>query len=376
MSSLILPEAIEPKALAAPQTRLGNALEAMPSDTASGVQASLPRPLRRRLAFAIVLTATAISAPHFAAAEDVAPFVSPDRIDDLPSTKPDPFPAFDNFAWRAFVALNWPSRLDADGRDVPDRAKSLGDPGPRCGRRSSPAMSCFKSPRTASLWRPRLGRATTAATPTVPRSTIGWRLASFVPFADFNQPRLHPPRPRQSPGCAERRLYALRNPHQQARVLDPGGQRLSQGKNLPDEDHAAHLPVGSIAVKAAWRPLTAADPLAVRARYYVVKDAKMSTSPRRWRPGGSFARKAIWRWSGCISRSRPSIGRNGSGAPSSISTTCPSRRRRALFPLRRFEARPRTMAASGHTNRSADRLEQSAEDRSSADAGGPQTPDP
>ena len=45
-SSLILPEAIEAKALAAPQTRPGNALEAMPSDTASGVQASPPRPLR------------------------------------------------------------------------------------------------------------------------------------------------------------------------------------------------------------------------------------------------------------------------------------------------------------------------------------------
>ncbi|HZZ24583.1 MAG TPA: hypothetical protein VFE60_19255 [Roseiarcus sp.] len=67
----------------------------MPSDTASGVQASPPRPLRRRLAFAIVLTATAISAPHFAAAEDVAPFVSPDRIDDLPSTKPDPWASYD-----------------------------------------------------------------------------------------------------------------------------------------------------------------------------------------------------------------------------------------------------------------------------------------
>jgi hypothetical protein len=47
------------------------------------------------LAFAIVLTATAISAPHFAAAEDVAPFVSPDRIDDLPSTKPDPWASYD-----------------------------------------------------------------------------------------------------------------------------------------------------------------------------------------------------------------------------------------------------------------------------------------
>ena len=35
------------------------------------------------------------------------------------------------------------------------------------------------------------------------------------------------------------------------------------------------MPVGSIAVKAAWRPLNAADTPAVRARYYVVEDANV-----------------------------------------------------------------------------------------------------
>ena len=47
------------------------------------------------------------------------------------------------------------------------------------------------------------------------------------------------------------------------------------GQNLPDPAHPADLPVGSIAVKAAWRPLNAADTPAVRARYYVVADANI-----------------------------------------------------------------------------------------------------
>jgi len=38
--------------------------------------------------------------------------VLPDRIDDVPATKPDPFPAFNNFSWRAFIALAWPALTD------------------------------------------------------------------------------------------------------------------------------------------------------------------------------------------------------------------------------------------------------------------------
>src|SRR5580658_7774610 len=94
------------------------------------------RPMNMRCgrpAIAIALLAGSISLRLIgvAVAEDVAPLISPDRIEDVPSTKPDPFPAFDNFAWRAFVSLNWPALADAAHRGVPDRAKTLGDPGPR-----------------------------------------------------------------------------------------------------------------------------------------------------------------------------------------------------------------------------------------------------
>ena len=62
---------------------------------------------------------------------DVAPIVSPDRIDDAPSAGKGAFALIDNFAWRAFIALNWPSLPAAAHRGVPDRSKSLGDEGKR-----------------------------------------------------------------------------------------------------------------------------------------------------------------------------------------------------------------------------------------------------
>src|SRR5208283_4023263 len=105
------------------------------SDGEPGAGASSLGSLMRagRLAIAIVTLAASIiigfNGPT--AAEDGAPLASADRIEDVPSTRADPFPAFDNFAWRAFVAVNWPSLADPDQRGVPDRAKALGDPGPR-----------------------------------------------------------------------------------------------------------------------------------------------------------------------------------------------------------------------------------------------------
>jgi hypothetical protein len=83
------------------------------------------------LAIALIAAPAALCPTAPAAAGDVAPLVSPDRIEDAPSIKPDPYPDFDNFAWRAFIALNWPSLTDLAYRGVPDRARTLGDDGPR-----------------------------------------------------------------------------------------------------------------------------------------------------------------------------------------------------------------------------------------------------
>ncbi len=64
------------------------------------------------IAFAAFAAALGLLAPSSAFADDNAPIVSPDRIEEAPSIKPDPYPDFDNFAWRAFIALNWPSLTD------------------------------------------------------------------------------------------------------------------------------------------------------------------------------------------------------------------------------------------------------------------------
>ena len=70
-----------------------------------------------------LLGALGVTAPGAA-----QPVVSPDRLDDA-SAEGDTFASMGDFAWRAFIALNWPS---AGGeRGAPDRAKSLGGPGPR-----------------------------------------------------------------------------------------------------------------------------------------------------------------------------------------------------------------------------------------------------
>ncbi len=232
----------------------------------------------RGLAVAIIVLTAAgtLGSTGPAAAEDVAPRVSPDRIADVPSTGADPFPAFDNFAWRAFIALNWPSQLEAADRGAPDRAKSLSDPGKRVWETFKSRYELFQvgphgKPLAPPPWASYAGR-----NPCGPGFDNRVKtLASFVPFADFNQPSF-------TPGAFANPLVAQNGAYTryEIRVNEPEYATLatngwSQGKNLPDLEHPAHLPPGSIAVKAAWRPLTAADTPAVRARYYVVKDAEI-----------------------------------------------------------------------------------------------------
>ncbi len=65
----------------------------------------------------------------------------------------------------------------------------------------------------------------------------------------------------------------------------------SEGENLPDPAHPARLPAGSIAVKAAWRPLTAMDTAAVRARYYVVENANLVDVARTLAAGHTVCSK-------------------------------------------------------------------------------------
>lgn len=211
-------------------------------------------------------------------AREVAPFVSPDRIAEVRTIRADadPFPQLDQFAWRAFIALNWPSLTDPAQRGLPDRTKTLGDPGPRVWETFKARYELFQvgpdgKPAAPPPW------ATYDSINPCGAGIDGRSktLATFDPFMDFNQPILAPGAV-GNPLVAQNRTYTryetrLNEPHYSALALSG----WSQGKNLPDRANPAQMPAGSISVKAAWRLLTAADTPAVRARYYVVEDANV-----------------------------------------------------------------------------------------------------
>jgi hypothetical protein len=245
----------------------------MPVGEAGGSGRVSRRALWRRPALALIV-ALALAPARMGVAGDIAPLVSPDRIEDVPSTGPDPFPAFDNFAWRAFIALNWPSRLEAGRRGEADRTKAPGDPGPRVWETFKSRYELFEvdpdeRPVTPSPWTSYDGRN--------PCGNLDNRvktLASFKPYADFNEASFTVGE-FLNPLVAQNRTYTryeIRINRPEYDAIAANGWSLS--KTLPNEAHPADLPVGSIAVKAAWRVLTEADTPAVRARYYVVEGAQ------------------------------------------------------------------------------------------------------
>jgi hypothetical protein len=206
------------------------------------------------------------AAPASAVADP--PTVSPERIDDAPLTAGDSFSLVGNFAWRAFIALNWPSKLEEAQRGVPDRVKSLGDPGKRVWETFKSDYELFEvgddGRRVAPApWASYDGRNPCGA------DNRGKTIASFAPFADFNQPSFTAGEP-ANPLVAQNGAYTRYQIHfNEPEFSTFATSGWSEGHNLPDATDPAHFPVGSIAVKAAWRPLTAADTPAVRARYYV-----------------------------------------------------------------------------------------------------------
>ncbi|MGB7922955.1 MAG: hypothetical protein WCF57_06895 [Pyrinomonadaceae bacterium] len=212
-----------------------------------------------------------------AAAQGGARVVSPDRIEDVPSLKADvnKFPELDNFAWRSFIALNWPSLTDPAHRGVPDRAKTLGDPGPRVWETLKARYELFQVGPDGRPIAPQPWATYDAANPC--GADVNGRaktLATYEPFMDFNQ--FFSPGVAANPLVAQNRTYT----RYETRINEPEYSALahsgwSQGQNLPDQDHPLRLPAGSIAVKAAWRLLTSADTPAVRARYYVVENANV-----------------------------------------------------------------------------------------------------
>jgi hypothetical protein len=231
---------------------------------------------RSAIAAALLAAPILLSPTGAAVAEDPTPLLSADYVDDVPSTKLDPFPDFNNFAWRAFIALNWPSVTDPAHRGIPDRAKALGDPGPRVWETFKARYELFQVGPDGRPIAPEPWATYEALNPCgADVDSRAKTLASFEPFLDFNQSAFLPG-VAANPLVAQNRTYV----RYEVRVNEPEYSALalsgwSQGEDLPDAAHPAHLPAGSIAVKAAWRLLTTADTPAIRARYYVVENAEV-----------------------------------------------------------------------------------------------------
>ncbi len=144
------------------------------------------------------------------------------------------------------------------------------------GRPSRRATNCSRSAPTGARSRLSHGRLTKRRTRAERMSTIARRRSrpSRPSWISINPP--------SCAGVGANPLVAQNHTYTryEGRLNEPeydalAGHGWSLGQNLPDPAHPAALPTGSIAVKAAWRPLNAADSPAVRARYYVVENANI-----------------------------------------------------------------------------------------------------
>jgi hypothetical protein len=219
----------------------------------------------------IGIAAACIAQP--ATAQVPAPAVSPDALPDVPPTPAgeNPFPFFDNYSWRSFIALNWPAMSGADNRGLPDRSKAFGDTsGPRVWGTWKSRYEIFQPGGSLpSAWTSYDGVNPCGASNQVVT------LRSFSAFADFNQAIVSLTN-HGNPLVAQNRTYIRYevrvNRSQFDSIVD---NKWYLADNLPTATAPVPFKNGSTEIKAAWRILTDADTAEVRKRYYIVPGAQV-----------------------------------------------------------------------------------------------------
>jgi len=227
------------------------------------------------VSFRSVIALLFVTAPIALQADSLEVAVSANRIEDIPLLKLDKnsFPVVDNFAWRAFIALNWPSLTDVNNRGAADPTKMLGEPGPRVWETFKTRYELFPVGSDGSPVAPQPWNTYGAVNPCGAGINAGEKtIASFEAFMDFNQ-TIAPGVP-VNPLVAQNHTYTRYETHVNEIGYTTLG-RFSLGENMPDQNNPLHMPAGAIAVKAAWRVLTEADTAAIRARYYIVENANI-----------------------------------------------------------------------------------------------------
>jgi hypothetical protein len=220
------------------------------------------------IAVAALLVAICINADA-ARAQDVTPKVLPDRIDDVPDGSGSPFPRFDNFSWRAFIALNWPALDGPANRGMPDRNKKPGDSGPRVWETYKARYEVFApgAPEPAA-WASYDGSNPCGGAVNNQTKT----LSAFSHFADFNQASFVLER-LANPLIDQNRMYTryeVRFSREQFESIVAPSNKWYIKQNLPTAAKPGTFKDGSVEIKAAWRVLNAGDST-VRSRFYINK---------------------------------------------------------------------------------------------------------
>jgi len=206
------------------------------------------------------------------------PAVSPDLPADVADATGGgaPFPEFDDFSWRSFIALNWPAGTSAANRGQPDTSRSFGDAsGPRVWTTWKSRLEIFQPPDAAvqpvapAAWQSFDGK--NPCGPAV--SSEVQTLSAFSAFGDFNQADFSMTA-LSNPLVAQNRTYLRYDVRvNETQFNSIVGHKWYIESNLPTRDNPVPFANGSVEVKAAWRLLTAADTPEVRARYYVLNGA-------------------------------------------------------------------------------------------------------
>jgi hypothetical protein len=226
------------------------------------------------LKFAAVLC---LISANFARSEDLPHpnptigFEMPGEVDAPVDPDLNEIAVFDDYSWRAFIALNWPTKPGLRG--VPDETKRIGDLSDPDGK---VVWQTWKADYELSEpvggdpaeWSPRSG-----STPNrdLPSEGLGSRLVlgSFSDFRDFNQAgngRFG------GPLVAQNHTYVRFEVRlNQAEFSFIQNQRLDRPVRLPTGDGPGNrFPNNCVGVKAAWKIIKQDEVSAAQGRYYMV----------------------------------------------------------------------------------------------------------
>jgi hypothetical protein len=216
------------------------------------------------------LSAISMSGEDLPHPTPVVSLTMPGEVDAPVDPDANEIAVFDDYSWRAFIALNWPAKPGIPA--VPDETKKIGDYADRGAKvvwgTWKTDVELFRSEGMVSSNESSLDGSPPCDDPSSgPRPTMV--IGSFGIFRDFNQAgngRLGGPLVAQNHTYV--RFEVRLNPVEFAFIRDHpiDGQLKMPGAGAPK----LRFPNNSIAVKAAWKIIKEEELPAAQSRYYLV----------------------------------------------------------------------------------------------------------